>query len=537
MTKTKYIDHLYDLLVNHKFIGYRDEEKNYRDAMYRLLFCSDSKRQKSIRSTLAEEGIILRDDCELDTFLFYLSYYTIIKTDRDFLHGKSDNGLQKDENPDDYLLCLSYCTFNKTDKDSDIQSSEFPNQDLGYHLKKKDRSLWWIGIQFLLLYDTYMKIIQEYEKEEDIKNEFCRQIRFSHQHIENASCNEALFKNLMKVGTIYDTAFIDRYNDELMSRANIERELFVQLLGEYIDGFVKRAIYCFKLYFINAISLKKNDECEKITDDIDGIFFDLFFCGKFCKRLYDLINLDYIEVSNENKKLLEDVKFVLKNNMETLKEYLSLYIKQMQKNTFLIVGSYLVIFDELREHNAQIDQLEILREKISKGCVHKEAKEGIWEYDYVNYDLDSIPVNDILDYFIPNVKERKTSDRNTIKTRIKTIREVLRYIIICPDFDDIREIKMLYREFYIERNELLGSLKYPTFLRMLEEQDETKIDCLDTIRLKELYIALKYLSNDKKREYLQYNMQKQEYLKGFMKEIFIDPFGIPEKNRSDIVST
>lgn len=88
---------------------------------------------------------------------------------------------------------------------------------------------------------------------------------------------------------------------------------------------------------------------------------------------------------------------------------------------------------------------------------------------------------------------------------------------------------MLYREFYIERNGLLGSSKYASFLKILEEQDESKIDYLDMIRLKELYIALKYLSNNKKQEYMQYNLQKQEYLKEFMEEIFIEPFGIPEK--------
>lgn len=48
----------------------------------------------------------------------------------------------------------------------------------------------------------------------------------------------------------------------------------------------------------------------------------------------------------------------------------------------------------------------------------------------------------------------------------------MRYVIICPDFEDIREIKMLYREFYIERNGLLGSSKYASFLKILEEQDE-----------------------------------------------------------------
>lgn len=201
----------------------------------------------------------------------------------------------------------------------------------------------------------------------------------------------------------------------------------------------------------------------------------------------------------------------------------------MQENTFLIVGSYMIIFDELREHKAQINQLEVLKEKISQGCIHNQAEESVWRYDYVNYELDSIPIKDLLDYFIPDAEERKTSDRNTIKARIKTIREVLRYVIICPDFEDIREIKMLYREFYIERNGLLGSSKYASFLKILEEQDESKIDYLDMIRLKELYIALKYLSNNKKQEYMQYNLQKQEYLKEFMEEIFTEPFGIPEK--------
>lgn len=144
----------------------------------------------------------------------------------------------------------------------------------------------------------------------------------------------------------------------------------------------------------------------------------------------------------------------------------------MQENTFLIVGSYMIIFDELREHKAQINQLEVLKEKISQGCIHNQAEESVWRYDYVNYELDSIPIKDLLDYFIPDAEERKTSDRNTIKARIKTIREVLRYVIICPDFEDIREIKMLYREFYIERNGLLGSSKYASFLKILEEQDE-----------------------------------------------------------------
>ena len=142
----------------------------------------------------------------------------------------------------------------------------------------------------------------------------------------------------------------------------------------------------------------------------------------------------------------------------------------------------------------------------------------VWRYDYVNYELDSIPIKDLLDYFIPDAEERKTSDRNTIKARIKTIREVLRYVIICPDFEDIREIKMLYREFYIERNGLLGSSKYASFLKILEEQDESKIDYLDMIRLKELYIALKYLSNNKKQEYMQYNLQNRNIWKNLWKK-------------------
>lgn len=493
--KIDYIDNLYNLLVIHKFIGY--EEENYRCSMYGLLFNSDSNKQKNIRSTLAKEGIILRGDDNLDTFLFYLSYYTFIKTDRDFLHGKS--------------------------------CKEFPNKNLGYHLKKKDRSLWWMGVQFLLLYDTYTKTVQGYEEEEDIKNEFCRQIRFSHQYVDSNLRNDKQFKKCMKMGKIYEDAFSDRYMGELRLMSGIERELFVQLLIGNRAEFEKRVIEHLKSYFIYAFELKRNDEKGKTTDEIDSIFFDLLFFSKLWKRISDLINLDYLEISDENKSLLKEVKVILKSEKNMLKEYFSIYAKHMQENTFLIVGSYMIIFEELREHKAQINQLEALREKISQGCIHNQAEESVWKYDYVNYELDSIPIKDLMDYFIPDAEERKTSDRNTIKARIKTIREVLRYVIICPDFEDIREIKMLYREFYIERNGLLGSSKYASFLKILEEQDESKIDYLDMIRLKELYIALKYLSNNKKQEYMQYNLQKQEYLKEFMEEIFIEPFGIPEK--------
>lgn len=500
-SKTQYIDNLYNLLIKYKFIGYKAEKENYRDSMYRLLFGSDGIKQKSIRSTLAEAGIILREDENLDTFLFYLSYYTFIKTSRDFLFHK--------------------------------KNSESPNRDLGYHIKKRDRNIWWIGIQFLLLYDTYVKATQEYENEEDIKEEFCRQILHSHQYIEDNELDEEeikLLKECLKEGgSVYESAFINRDIGELELIAKIEREILVQLLPGQTVELEMRITKHFEAYFENAFSLKKNDGRGKWADEMDCIFFDLFYCCKLWKRTFELINLDYIKISNEREKELENVKLIFQSAKESLKEYFALYVKHMQQNNFLIVGSYFVIFEELREHNAQIGQLEILGKKISEGCVHSETKGSSWEYDFVEYDLDSVPVKDVLDYFIPDMEERKSSDRNEIKRRIKTLREALRYITICPDFRDIREIKMLYREFYIERNDLLSSKKYATILTELEKQDSDKIDPLDIVRLRELYIALKYLSSNMRQEYIQYNLQKQEYLKAFMKEVLIEPFGIPEK--------
>lgn len=248
--------------------------------------------------------------------------------------------------------------------------------------------------------------------------------------MENGPLNEEQFKEYMKKGEIYEAAFNDRYMDELMFMAEKERKLFEQLLIQNLVGFGLRVIVYSKRYFENVFCLMRNDERGKSTDEIDSIFFDLFFFSKFWKRIFDLINLYCNQISDKNKSLLEEVKVFLKSEKNRLKEYFGIYVKHMQENTFLIVGSYMIIFDELREHNAQIDRLEILYQKISKGCIYNEAKEGIWGYDYVNYDLDNIPIKDILDYFVPNVEERKTSDRNTIKSRIKTIREVLRYIII-----------------------------------------------------------------------------------------------------------
>lgn len=496
INKTEYIDFFYNLLLAYGIIGFGAEKENYRDSMYKMLFGSDSKKQKSIRNTLAEVGIILRNDDNLDTFLFYVSYYAFIRTDRDFLFSES----------------------------SDI----YPNRNLGYHLKMKDRILCWMGEQFLLLYDVYMKITQEYNNW-DIIIEFFFQLLFSAQYMEKNPLSSENFESLMKMGEIYDQAFNDRYMGELEFIAVKERETLQQLLIEDIVALHTSVTELFKSYFENIDILKRDDERDNARDEIDCIFFDLFFASKCWKRIYDLINLDFIEISDESKKLLESVEIVLQSSKEKLKEYFVVYIRYMKENTFLIVGSYFIIFEELREHSAQIEQLEILRKKISEGCVHNETAKCVWKCDYVNYDLDSIPVKDILDYFIPNENERKESDRNTIKTRIKTIKEVLRYVIISPNFWDIREIKMLYREFYIERNGLLGSLKYSTFLKVLEEQDTTKINYLYLVRLKEVYVALKYLSNNEKQEYIQYNLHKQKYLKSFMKEIFIEPFGIPEE--------
>lgn len=140
------------------------------------LFSSNSKKQKSIRSSFQEIGIILNADDKTDTFLFYLVYFTLINTDRSFMN---EEGGKK------------------------------PNQKIISYIKKINHNFWWIGSQYLLLYDTYIKSenSSQYFKEEKEKQliiKFNRQLLFFHHTYLNKSEYKFIIK---EVGSKYENAY------------------------------------------------------------------------------------------------------------------------------------------------------------------------------------------------------------------------------------------------------------------------------------------------------------------------------------------
>ena len=76
MNESEYIDYMHQLLVKSEFRVAEIEREYYQDSMYKRLFGSDGNKQKSIRSMLEENGVTLKSDETLDTFLFYFTYIT-----------------------------------------------------------------------------------------------------------------------------------------------------------------------------------------------------------------------------------------------------------------------------------------------------------------------------------------------------------------------------------------------------------------------------------------------------------------------------
>lgn len=488
--KTEYIDFMYRLLLQNHFIEMGGEKEAYENAMYKMLFSSNSKKQKSIRSSFQEIGIILNADDNTDTFLFYLVYFTLINTDRSFMN---EEGGKK------------------------------PNQKIISYIKKINHNFWWIGSQYLLLYDTYIKSenSSQYFKEEKEKQliiKFNRQLLFFHHTYLNKSEYKFMIK---EVGSKYENAYITRYKEEY--KYLIERYRLLMELVE-VEKFDFFDYYC--ITFRSYIEGEKDWEVVVETKiDLDNMLYELLFCSKWIRKIYDLVEINSF-LKGQSLRMNKDI--YREEEYNYLKKYCTLYAEATSCNNFILVGSYLMVCQEIKEFKEQMEILKVLQEHISKQIENnKEDKEDIvWSYNFCEYDIDKIATGELLDFIISDKSQRKASDRNVIRKRIKLIRTLLKYINICQNYSDIRDIKMMYQEFYIERSNLLNTKKYATILGIFENNEINRLEKKDLIFLEEIYIALKFQSKNKRRAYIEYNKRKQNYLKSFMSQVFLLPFHI-----------
>lgn len=526
MSKNEKLKYMFKLLP--KYWGDIDEELGV-DRLRKALYYKTQKG-KTIVEQLKEIKFDSTIYKELDQFLFWLTY--IILT-----HSKRKIVTQKEILPNQKLI--------KNIKDMDIDSNMID-----------------LVIYFFLVGDTYIKIKQEnsIHNEKEIVEEFNKHFFFIDRRYEDIEyyrderVTRQISTNMRQIFNKYMIVYAWRFEvlkltmDEEKAREQIRKDIeklviegcqeinnkkakkYEQAYYDYLNGEDKE-LYKSLRRISKEDSISKSIlliECKLQTEyvkfvkeskDFEDIVFSYIGCIIFLVNSYRICVFKNIKV---NEKL--SMQYLTDNEKKTFEWLDELRIKiistKFDNDIFLHFGTFIYMryYKQYYAYNTEVLEGLIDEAKEKECCLKIELKEKDNIIYSENYIINSTP-KELLEYFIPDENERKPSDRNEIKNKLKYTLKVMDELANeNPIFEEPRYAKYVRIMYFVIYGNYDSKYRVDKHMpKKLYLKQNKKIKNSESIIMTERYIYERFVTEGKVENYRYYSNIRKDLLTKYIK--------------------
>lgn len=526
MSKNEKLKYMFKLLP--KYWGDIDEELGV-DRLRKALYYKTQKG-KTIVEQLKEIKFDSTIYKELDQFLFWLTY--IILT-----HSKRKIVTQKEILPNQKLI--------KNIKDMDIDSNMID-----------------LVIYFFLVGDTYIKIKQEnsIHNEKEIVEEFNKHFFFidrRYEDIEYYHDKRAIMVMRSKIQEIQSRtpeiyAWRRKILEETMKKEDADKRIkeevleiakfecteacneiakgYEQAYYDKLNGEDKELYKCLRRInkedsiskSILLIECKLQTEYVKFvkeSKDFEDIVFSYIRCIIFLVNSYRICVFKNIKV---NEKL--SMQYLTDNEKKTFEWLDELRIKiistKFDNDIFLHFGTFIYMryYKQYYEYNTEVLEGLIDEAKEKECCLKIELKEKDNIIYSENYIINSTP-KELLEYFIPDENERKPSDRNEIKNKLKYTLKVMDELANeNPIFEEPRYAKYVRIMYFVIYGNYDSKYRVDKHMpKKLYLKQNKKIKNSESIIMTERYIYERFVTEGKVENYRYYSNIRKDLLTKYIK--------------------
>lgn len=526
MSKNEKLKYMFKLLP--KYWGDSDEKLGV-DKLRKALYYKTQKG-KTIVEQLKEIKFDSTIYKELDQFLFWLTY--IILT-----HSKRKVVTQKEILPNQKLI--------KNIKDMDIDSNMID-----------------LVIYFFVVGDTYIKIKQDnlIHNEKEIVEEFNKHFFFIDRRYEDIEyyrderVTRQISTNMRQIFNEYMLVYAWRFEvlkltmDEEKAGEQIRKDIeklviegcqernnkvakkYEQAYYDYLNGEDKE-LYKSLRRISKEDSISKSIlliECKLQTEyvkfvkeskDFEDIVFSYIRCIIFLVNAYRMCVFKNIKV---NEKL--SMQYLTDNEKKTFEWLDELRIKiistKFDNDIFLHFGTFIYMryYKQYYEYNTGV-LAELIDEAKEKECCSKiERKEKDNIIYSENYIINSTP-KELLEYFIPDENERKPSDRNEIKNKLKYTLKVMDELANeNPIFEEPRYAKYVRIMYFVIYGNYDSKYRVDKHMpKKLYLKQNKKIKNSESIIMTERYIYERFVTEGKVENYRYYSNIRKDLLSKYIK--------------------
>lgn len=526
MSKNEKLKYMFKLLP--KYWGDIDEELGV-DRLRKALYYKTQKG-KTIVEQLKEIKFDSTIYKELDQFLFWLTY--IILT-----HSKRKIVTQKEILPNQKLI--------KNIKDMDIDSNMID-----------------LVIYFFVVGDTYIKIKQDnlIHNEKEIVEEFNKHFFFIDRRYEDIEyyrderVTRQISTNMRQIFNKYMIVYAWRFEvlkltmDEEKAREQIRKDIeklviegcqernnkeakkYEQAYYDYLNGEDKE-LYKSLRRISKEDSISKSIlliECKLQTEyvkfvkeskDFEDIVFSYIRCIIFLVNSYRICVFKNIKV---NEKL--SMQYLTDNEKKTFEWLDELRIKiistKFDNDIFLHFGTFINMryYRQYYEYNTEVLEGLIDEAKEKECCLKIELKEKDNIIYSENYIINSTP-KELLEYFIPDENERKPSDRNEIKNKLKYTLKVMDELANeNPIFEEPRYAKYVRIMYFVIYGNYDSKYRVDKHMpKKLYLKQNKKIKNSESIIMTERYIYERFVTEGKVENYKYYSNIRKDLLTKYIK--------------------
>ena len=526
MSKNEKLKYMFKLLP--KYWGDIDEELGV-DRLRKALYYKTQKG-KTIVEQLKEIKFDSTIYKELDQFLFWLTY--IILT-----HSKRKIVTQKEILPNQKLI--------KNIKDMDIDSNMID-----------------LVIYFFVVGDTYIKIKQDnlIHNEKEIVEEFNKHFFFIDRRYEDIEyyrderVTRQISTNMRQIFNKYMIVYAWRFEvlkltmDEEKAREQVRKDiekLVIEGCQERNNKEAKKYEQAYYVYlngedkelYKSLRRISKEDsisksilliECKLQTEyvkfvkeskDFEDIVFSYIRCIIFLVNSYRICVFKNIKVNEKlSMQYLTDIE---KKTFEWLDELrIKIISTKFDNDIFLHFGTFIYMryYKQYYAYNTEVLEGLIDEAKEKECCLKIELKEKDNIIYSENYIINSTP-KELLEYFIPDENERKPSDRNEIKNKLKYTLKVMDELANeNPIFEEPRYAKYVRIMYFVIYGNYDSKYRVDKHMpKKLYLKQNKKIKNSESIIMTERYIYERFVTEGKVENYRYYSNIRKDLLTKYIK--------------------
>lgn len=402
MSKKERLEYLLSLLPDDYIIN--NTKIDGRESLRRMVYYATGNG-KTVEERLKEIGFHLNRYPELEQFLFILTYFDLVKTQREVLEKK------------------------RVDK-----GTMYSNQKLISNIKKigVDTDIDKLKVFFFVISDTYKELkfednfrsMKNRDNERELIEKFNKNLIFQHRDFESTQklyikkCGKHInlleeeVSELSKRGNIYDDAYFNYFSGEKeLLNKNLKKICDCKSIKESLIGmsFIMEGGYIGSLNSVGFI-----EQEEEFFILVDSIFFlsKAYEIHLLKGLVHDTEIMKTIEKQYDYyyNKILEAVLMFKQNTRSNVFEAFAFHIDCLYEK-----NRYHCIQKMSNDINLNLESLKFERCKLDKVCFSEEV-------------IESYTTKELIEYFIPDKEQRKPSDRNVVKDRLKYILVFLKYI-------------------------------------------------------------------------------------------------------------